>query len=100
MRKQKNVYCIRCKTFTFHHSEEEEDHLLWECNNCHHLLSNNEVDLLEKYEDIIKKFISSPYEKLGRNNVCLCGSEKKFKKCCMSDYDMMSGLIFKKQPLF
>jgi SWIM/SEC-C metal-binding protein len=27
-------------------------------------------------------------QKIGRNDPCLCGSGKKFKKCCMGKYEM------------
>jgi len=29
-----------------------------------------------------KKFIASAAEKIGRNDMCPCGSNKKYKKCC------------------
>ena len=28
----------------------------------------------------------APYRKLGRNDKCLCGSDKKYKKCCQRCY--------------
>ena len=28
--------------------------------------------------------VVSPYPKVGRNDLCPCGSGKKFKKCCLN----------------
>lgn len=34
--------------------------------------------------------------RLGRNEICYCGSGKKYKKCCMNkDGELANGLSFK-----
>lgn len=33
------------------------------------------------------------YKKLGRNNLCACGSKKKFKKCHLNAYDRISTVM-------
>ena len=35
------------------------------------------------YGKVFKDFILKNEYKIGRNDLCLCGSGKKFKKCCM-----------------
>ena len=36
--------------------------------------------------------------KVGRNDRCVCGSNKKFKKCCLSSYNVALGYI-KENPI-
>lgn len=33
-----------------------------------------------------KRFIASTVKKIGRNDTCSCGSNKKYKKCCGNSY--------------
>ena len=32
---------------------------------------------------VVKVFPVTPRNKFGRNNICPCGSGKKYKKCCL-----------------
>lgn len=44
------------------------------------------IDYLTKNRNLLKN-INQPYDnrkKLGRNNLCHCGSGNKFKKCCIT----------------
>jgi len=40
------------------------------------------------FEDIFHAALeyNKTYRKIGRNDICLCGSENKYKKCCLSKY--------------
>lgn len=33
------------------------------------------------------------YKNLGRNDICLCGSNKKFKKCCLNKYTVAERMM-------
>ena len=50
------------------------------------LTPNNFKQLEEKAANLKEKKLArsvSNYGKIGRNGPCLCGSRKKFKRCCM-----------------
>ena len=49
------------------------------------------IDLFHKYDDWYKN-----YKHLGRNDVCTCGSNKKYKKCCISKFDHLNLIRFSK----
>ena len=36
------------------------------------------------------KIENNEFEKVGRNSFCLCGSGKKYKKCCLNKFDEAS----------
>lgn len=36
------------------------------------------------FEKVIDSMQNSPAQKIGRNDPCICGSGKKYKKCCMN----------------
>ena len=35
--------------------------------------------------------------KIGRNSLCICGSGKKYKHCCMHKYDLAKDILFATQ---
>lgn len=35
--------------------------------------------------------------KIGRNSLCVCGSGKKYKRCCMSKYDLAKDILWATQ---
>ena len=37
----------------------------------------------KKEEKMVKVYPVTPRNKIGRNQTCPCGSQKKYKKCCM-----------------
>ncbi len=39
----------------------------------------------EKQKKLQQEYIS--FKSLGRNDICLCGSGKKYKKCCMKKFE-------------
>lgn len=41
-------------------------------------ITKRNIQRAKNYEEALK------YKDLGRNDICLCGSEKKYKKCCMN----------------
>jgi hypothetical protein len=41
-----------------------------------------ELGLLSAIRDANSQTVSAPYRYIGRNDPCLCGSGKKFKRCC------------------
>lgn len=43
-------------------------------------------DLLEEYESLAEDLsvMTDEFTRIGRNDPCPCGSEKKFKKCCLN----------------
>ena len=47
------------------------------CDNHHHILFNMS-------DNIITKLPNKVIAKIDRNEPCSCGSEKKFKKCCIN----------------
>lgn len=47
------------------------------------LLFENLNSPFEKFDVIVSEEIKSEYKKLGRNELCICGSGKKFKHCCL-----------------
>ena len=45
----------------------------------------NEVDISEEFEkkEVPRATPVVPRNKIGRNQPCPCGSQKKYKKCCL-----------------
>jgi len=55
-----------------------------------------EVFLLKEHQesfDFFRNFSFNKYVNLGRNDKCLCGSNKKFKKCCIEKYNIASEMF-------
>lgn len=71
-RYQEEVYCIDDIEKSMRHLYSFED-------NENENLVDKMVDMLQK--DMNDKMITS--KKVGRNDLCPCGSGKKFKKCCL-----------------
>ncbi len=42
-------------------------------------------DLLDLERKLNPPTVVYPFEKMGRNEPCICGSGKKFKKCCLQE---------------
>jgi SWIM/SEC-C metal-binding protein len=50
-----------------------------------HVIAGVEPDKPEDLTDIeLLLYAEKPVQKVGRNDVCPCGSGKKFKKCCIA----------------
>ncbi|MBN2528341.1 MAG: SEC-C domain-containing protein [Deltaproteobacteria bacterium] len=67
----------------------------WHPNHTQYLLDNDDKWYGKRKGD--RKLFELP----GRNHPCICGSNKKFKKCCMSRYPktVTSKLFFNEAPL-
>ena len=51
----------------------------------HNLLINKHIFPTKFFIEISKRKIDNPeYRKIGKNEKCYCGSNKKFKKCCIN----------------
>jgi hypothetical protein len=44
------------------------------------------MELMLKQMPVAKNVLVQPKNKIGRNDLCPCGSGKKYKKCCLSSY--------------
>ncbi|GFI02055.1 hypothetical protein IMSAGC005_00882 [Lachnospiraceae bacterium] len=53
-------------------------------------LDRNSYTYMVKYLEKIKG-------KIGRNSLCICGSGKKYKHCCMHKYDLAKNILFATQ---
>ncbi len=51
-----------------------------------------EIDRIA-YNSLDLFYTKTGYEKLGRNDLCFCGSKKKFKKCHEDIYDRLKSLL-------
>ncbi|MDQ5938496.1 MAG: hypothetical protein QG642_186 [Patescibacteria group bacterium] len=59
-------------------------------------IKKKEVFFHKEDKEAFKLFtwmIFKPYEKLGRNDICACGSNKKFKKCHQDIYNKVKIII-------
>lgn len=76
-------------------SEEEiqkkfdELEILWKENQTKKLESMTSVEQKEYFTNMIRQ--GKPYirkvNKIGRNDICFCGSNKKYKNCCMDQFE-------------
>lgn len=55
-----------------------------------HLFSQNYISLFSKYQNEYKG-------KIRRNDICLCGSQKKYKKCCLPTHERCIDIVRKIQ---
>jgi len=48
-------------------------------------LKREEEIIKQKQEEIVKEMKEEldKFKNVGRNEICLCGSNKKYKKCCL-----------------
>jgi uncharacterized protein YchJ len=67
---------------------------LFDDNDVHSYVTKKEVYFYSIDEDLDENFIqyASDYitkikGKIGRNSICICGSGKKYKNCCMQKYE-------------
>ena len=74
---------------------------LWQCfreNEDEEFLNSYEYKMCEDIGLIRKKqYMNSNNKKMGRNDLCYCGSGKKYKKCCIQkeiDMEMLEKLEF------
>jgi len=62
----------------------ERDLEIIESDGGYKAIEENRNKVLE--EARVKREKAVAYKNLGRNDVCLCGSGKKYKKCCLTKY--------------
>lgn len=43
--------------------------------------------------EYMSTYIKDIKDKLGRNDVCVCGSGIKYKKCCMKKYETAARIL-------
>ncbi len=86
------------------HSEAKLKYVVQICekNDWYYLCGINPQDP-ENFEDLERKLypptIQWENEKVGRNEICPCGSGKKFKKCCWDQAQQAEALELKKCQL-
>ena len=66
--------------YSFYKAMNREHPLLEEWK--HEVMERNQQFEEEMKQLLLKTAIQEEFGKVGRNDPCVCGSGKKFKKCC------------------
>lgn len=50
-------------------------------------------DINRSYSNLLMDYMNNVKGKINRNDKCICGSGKKYKRCCMTKYDRAKEII-------